>query len=219
MSKRQYTNYEVVHTSQNGRPTHRRNVVILASSVSADVLAGYVAWQLVRPGESLLWPTDLVALIAVVPITAWYFSVKSAGGWKRHRSLSLSVTASCLIPVLWSYFGVLPASVSWSSVAESWIHTSMHDGAQGCQVVSTGSVGFLRAPYKVCIDQNGTNSIVRFSTMDLTRGYAYVQGKNNVNWFPDQCARQILRPHWWAFYSNSTQTAGCPFGYPGHGGG
>ncbi len=210
---------EEVHTSQEGRRTHQLKIVSLTATVCIDLVAGYVAWQLVRPGESLLWPTALVALIAVVPATAFYYLLKSVGGWKRRRSLSVSVAASCAIPVLWSYFGVLPASVSWNSTAASWIHTSIQEGAQGCRVVSTGSVGFLSAPYKVCVNQDGTNSIVRFSTLDLSRGYAYVQGKTNLNWFPDQCSRELLLPHWWAFYNPAQSANSCPFGFSAHGGG
>lgn len=210
---------EEIHASQKGRRTRRLKLASLPATICVDLVAGCVAWGLVRPGESLLWPTALVAFIAVLPLIAFYYSLKPLGGWKRHRRLSLSVAASCVIPILWSYFGVLPASVSWNSTAASWIHTSIQEGAQGCRVVSTGSVGFLSAPYKVCVNQDGSNSTVQFSTMDLSRGYAYVQGKTNLNWFPDQCARELLLPHWWAFYNPAQSANSCPFGFPAHGGG
>jgi hypothetical protein len=121
--------------------------------------------------------------------------------------------------MLWSYYGVLPASVKWDSTATNWIQTSIQDGAQGCRVVASGSVGFLDAPYKVCVHRDGTNYMVQFVTIDLSRGYAYVLGKTNLNWFPDQCARELLLPHWWAFYVPSPTAIGCPFGFWAHGGG
>lgn len=210
---------EEVHTSPGSGRTHRLKTASFAATVCVDLVAGYVAWQLVRPGESLLWPATLVALIMVAPATAWYCSLKSIGGWRRHRSLSLAVAVSCVVPVLWSYFGVLPASVIWDATAANWIQTSIQEGAQGCRVVSAGSVGFLSAPYKVCVTYDGTNYMVRFSTVDLSRGYAYVQGKTNLNWFPDQCARELLLPHWWAFYNPAQTANGCPVGFWAHGGG
>lgn len=193
-------------------------VSLLVATVCVDVLVGFIAWQLVRPGESLLWPTALVALIMAAPVIVWSRVIKSIGGWRSCRSLSASVVGLCIVPILWSYFGVLPASVTWDSTATGAISAAIDGGGDGCHVVSYGSVGLLDAPYTVCISRNDGNYIVRFSTVDLKRGYAYVVGKSDLNWFPDQCARQLLS-HWWAFYSNSIQTVNCPFGYAAHGGG
>jgi hypothetical protein len=211
---------EGVNRSQENGRNRRLKTMSLAVTVCVDLVAGYVAWTLVRPGESLLWPTVIVALIMSAPAIAWYILIRSAGGWKSHHALTFSIVALCVAPIIWSFVGVLPASVGFNSTAVNWIHTSIQEGTQGCRTVSTGSVGFLTAPYKVCVTQFGTNSIVRFSTVDVSRGYAYVQGKTNLNWFPDQCATQLVLPHWWAFYSNSVQNvSGCPFGYWPHGGG
>jgi hypothetical protein len=209
-----------VHTSKEGGRTRRLRTVSLAAPLGVDLVAGFIAWKLVRPGESLLWPTLLIALIMSAPAGGCYLAIKSMGGWKSHRSLAVSVVALCVFPILWSFLGVLPASVSWNSTAASWIHTSIQDGAQGCRIASTGSVGFLIAPYKVCVTQAGTSSMVMFSTVDGSRGYAYVQGKSDQSWFPDQCAMELLSPHWWAFYIKPVQNVnGCPFGYLLHGAG
>jgi hypothetical protein len=152
--------------------------------------------------------------------TAWFLVMKSRGGWRGHRSLALSVTALCVLPILWSFIGVLPASVQWDATAARAISATANGGPDGCRVVATGSVGLLNAPYKICVNRDGANFMVRFSTIDLTRGYAYVQSKPDLSWLPDQCATELLLPHWWAFYSNSGQAGnGCPFGYWARGGG
>jgi hypothetical protein len=209
-----------IRASPEGERTRLVTTACLAGTVGVDLIAGFVAWQLVRPGESLLWPTALVALIMVLAATGWLLAVKSMGGWRGHRTLALSVAALCLLPILWSSFGVLPASVNWDATATHAISAATSGGADGCRVVATGSVGLLNAPYKICVTRDGVNFIVRFSTIDSTRGYAYVQSKPDLSWFPDQCATQLLLPHWWAFYSNSAQSVnGCPFGYSPRGGG
>ena len=209
-----------IHASPEGQWTRHVTTVCLAGTVCVDLIAGFVAWQLVRPGESLLWPSALVALIMVPAATAWFLVVKSMGGWRGHRSLALSVTALCVLPILWSSCGVLPASVQWDATATHAINAATGGGPDGCRVVATGSVGLLNAPYKICVTRDGANFMVRFSTIDLTRGYAYVQSRRDLSWFPDQCATELLLPHWWAFYSNSGQAGnGCPFGYWARGGG
>jgi hypothetical protein len=214
------TMVQKIHASPGGGRTRLVTTVFLASTVCVDLIAGFVAWQLVRPGESLLWPTALVALIMVPAATGSFLVVKSMGGWRGHRTLALSVAALCLLPILWSSFGVLPASVNWDATATHAIRAATSGGPDGCRVVATGSVGLLNAPYKICVTRVGANFIVRFSTIDSTRGYAYVQSKPHLSWFPDQCATRLLLPHWWAFYSNSAQTVnGCPFGYSPRGGG
>ena len=209
-----------IHASPGGERTRLVTTACLAGTVCVDLIAGFVAWRLVRPGESLLWPTALVALIVVPAATAWFLIVRSRGGWRGHRPLALSVAALCLLPILWSSFGVLPASVNWDATAARAIRAAAGGGPDGCRVVATGAVGLLTAPYKICVTRDGANFMVRFSTVDSTRGYAYLQSKRDLSWFPDQCATQLLLPHWWAFYSNSGQAGnGCPFGYWPRGGG
>ena len=53
---------EGVNRSQESERNRRHTIMNLAVTVCVDLVAGYVAWTLVRPGESLLWPTVLVAL-------------------------------------------------------------------------------------------------------------------------------------------------------------
>ena len=207
---------EEIRTSLGGGRIGRRKIASIAATFGVDLVAVYVAWRLVRPGESLFWPTGLVVIIMALVATAWHLSLKSRGGWKRHRILSLFVAASCLVPVFWAYFGVLPASVGWNATAAHWIRVSSRDATEGCRVVTSGSVGFLSAPYKVCVNRDGANFIVRFSTIDSSRGYAYVQGPS---WFPDQCASELLLAHWWVYYVHAPTDLNCPFGVWMNGGG
>jgi hypothetical protein len=210
---------ETVQTPSDGRRTYGLTRAGFAVTLFFDLAAGYVAWQSVRPGESLLGPTALAALIMFLPAAGWFVVIKSNGGWRGHRTLAIGVAVLCIVPVLWSYYGVLPASVSLDATAAHWIQTSIRESSPSCRVVSSGSVGSLDAPYKVCVYRDGTNYMVQFVTMDLSRGYAYVKGASDLSWFPDQCARELLVPHWWSFYIPSPTAMGCPFGFSARGGG
>src|ERR1035437_10288565 len=124
-----------IHASPEGDRTRLVTTVCLTGTACVDLIAGFVAWQLVRPGESLLWPTALVALIMVPAATAWFLVVKSMGGWWGHRTLALSVAALCVLPILWSSFGVLPASVNWDATATNAIRAVSDGSPDGCRVV------------------------------------------------------------------------------------
>ena len=204
------------------RPKSRKMVLALLGVVMTfiiDCVAGVVAWHLVNPGQTLLGPLLMVAMILTVPAIGWCFFLRSVPTTKRRQVLLASVAILLALPLLWTYFGVLPASVGLDRTAATFAQREISGSAGGCQVVASGSIGLLRAPYKVCEINESASSLVIFSTLDDYRGYAYVERHQEMNWFPDECARHLVG-HWWAYFSNPVAVvSGCPFGYSAHGGG
>lgn len=191
--------------------------VVMTSII--DCVAGIVAWHLVNPGQTLFGPLLIVAAILAGPAIGWWFYLRSVPAAKRRRVLSTSIAVLLILPLLWTYFGVLPASVGFDASAATTAQREISGSAGGCQVVASGSIGLLHAPYKVCEINESASSLVFFSTLDGYRGYAYVERKQDLNWFPDECARH-LEGHWWAYFSNPVAVVnGCPLGYSAHGGG
>lgn len=184
-----------------------------------DCIAGVVAWHLVSPGQTLIGPLLIVAMILAGPTIGWWFYLRSLPTSKTRRALSTYVAILLALPLLWTYFGVLPASVGFDWSAATIAQAEISSSAGGCQVVTRGSIGLLRAPYKVCEINESSSSLVFFATLDGYRGYAYVGRNQGLNWFPDECARH-LEGHWWAYFSNPVAVVyGCPLGYSAHGGG
>ena len=194
--------------------TKRMSVVV---ALLAVVAAGVVSWLVVRPGDSLFLPLVIdVAIFAVIG-----FVQKRSRPWHRFHlgrggNLGL-ITSLCVASVLWTYFGVLTASVDFDTAAAS---TARHDvaiGVSGCQMVRHGSVGFIDAPYQICTTILGSASIVDFTKSPSENGgYSYITGQSTGSWFPDGCARHLIG-HWWAYASSSG--TGCALGYGLQGGG
>lgn len=190
----------------------------LGLTICIDAVAGYVAWHLVQPGQSLLGPLFIVGLILAAPFVGWWIYLRSLPIGRRRRVLSVDIAVLLTLPLLWTYFGVLPASVGLDAAATRLAQSEISSSTHGCRVVSGGSIGLLRAPYEICSVKEQASSLVFFSTLDRYRGYAYIQRNQNLNWFPDECARQ-LDGHWWAFFGDPVAVVnGCPFGYSPHGG-
>src|ERR1035437_6602165 len=73
--------------------------------------------------------------------------------------------------LLWTYFGVLPASVGFDSAGASVARHEIAQDAPGCLLVKQGSIGMLQAPFKICTEVIPSSSRVEFATLDLNRGY------------------------------------------------
>lgn len=202
---------------EEGRPP--RQFVPVVATVVVCLISGASSWIIVKPGYTMLWPMAVdVMLYASFAVLCRLVSALRGTRFGR-KGPSLIFLGLGAASLLWTYFGVLPASVGFDSAAASVARSEVAHAAQGCQLVQRGSIGFLQAPYKICTDVIPLSSRVEFATPDLYRGYAYVSGTIGVGWFSDQCARH-LTGHWWAFFNDATSTVnGCPFGYSFHAGG
>jgi hypothetical protein len=198
--------------------TRKSKLLLIVATTAACLVAGTVSWLLVQPGEGLLWPLAMDLLIAALFGTAYREMLLRSGRAGRIRVMSM-IVGLAVVSMLWTYFGVLPASVNFDSAAATVARTEVAQRAQGCRLVESGSVGLLGAPYKICTNISSAGSMVMFATPDLHRGYAYIVGQLGSAWFPDQCARHLIGS-WWAFFNvPATMVNGCPLGYSLHGGG
>jgi hypothetical protein len=201
---------------QRTRPGERqtpRQTLFIVATIGVCLIAGACSWLIVKPGESLLWPMAVdVIIFAFFGALCRLVSALRGTRFGRIRLSSIFLGLGAASP-LWTYFGVLPASVGFDSAGASVARHEVAQLAQGCRLVKQGSIGMLQAPYKICTWVIPRSSMVEFATPDLNRGYAYVSGAIGEGWFSDECARH-LTGHWWAFASDQqAPITGCPFGY------
>ena len=183
------------------------------------VATSFWCYRMIRPGDSLFGPTAVAVLVMAIVAVAWYVAMHAHGGPKWHRTLSICVAVLCLAPAIWTFFGALPWSIAGDPAATRTALSTIASGRSGCHLVRTGAVGLLRAPFEVCSSNPGDGYHVTFSALDSSRGYAYVQRRLDLSWFPDECALH-LEGHWWAFNTSVNPSSGdsCPFGIPFQGG-
>ena len=204
------------------RPGKRRTphrILPIVATLCLCLVAGACSWLIVKPGESLLGP--MVIDVVIFVFAGALYRLVSAFRQIRFGRIGLSsiFLGFGAISLLWTYFGVLPASVSIDSTGSNIARHEVAQLAQGCQLVKRGSIGALQAPYKICTEVIQGSSRVEFASLDLNRGYAYVSGAIGEGWFPDECSRH-LTGHWWAFATDlQAPVTGCPFGYTFHSGG
>jgi hypothetical protein len=208
-------------TRPGGRQTEQKILPVVAT-IGVCLIAGACSWLIVKPGESLLWPMALDVIIFVF-FGALCRLVSALRGTRFGRiGLSSMFLGLGAVSLLWTYFGVLPASVGFDSAGASVARHEVAQAAQvvvrrhsyaRCRLVKHGSIGMLQAPSKICTYVIPKSSMVEFATVGLDRGYAYVSGAISGGWFADECARH-LTGHWWAFASDQqAPITGCPFGY------
>jgi len=187
----------------------------LGATAGVALVTGYLSWRQIQPGISLLGPTASATIIMGIIALVWFFALKNSGGPIRRRLLKSFVALLCVLPPVWALFGVLPASIMWDSAAVTTAQRIISSGTEACQRVTSGSIGLLKAPYLVCSSNPGDGHVVTFTTLDQGRGYAYVQQRLAMNWFPNECASH-LEGHWWAFNSsvNPSNGGSCPTGFP-----
>jgi hypothetical protein len=197
-------------------------ILPIVATIGVCLVAGTCSWLIEKPGESLIQPMALDVIIFA------FFGglcrvVTALRGIPFGRiGLSSIFLGLGVASLLWTYFGVLPASVA---IGSAGANVARHEVAEAAQVVDRqhsyarcrlekhGSIGMLQAPYKICTDVIPKSSMVEFATLGLNRGYAYVSGAIGEGWFSDECARH-LTGHWWAFATDQqAPITGCPFGY------
>lgn len=194
-------------------------MVASAAMIAVCLIAGAWSWLSVKPGDSLLPPmaADVIIFVFFGAVCRLVTALRGTRfGRIGPTSVFLGLGATSL---LWTYFGVLPASVGFDSASAIVARHEVAQSAQGCRVVKHGSIGLLPSPYKICTEVIPRASSVEFATTNLKRGYAYVSGTIGDGWFSDECSRHLIG-HWWAFASGQyAPVTGCPFGYTFHGGG
>jgi len=176
----------------------------------AVMIAGTLSWLIVRPGDSLL-PSLLadVAIFLVVGIAhKGLRRLKNSRAGRPGGSYLIAVV--CVVCMLWTYFGVLAASVTFDSAAVAAARHDIAIGASGCRLVQHGSVGFISAPYQMCTTLGAGSAIVEFTSNPNGAGYAYISGASGNSWFADGCARHLIA-NWWVY--TPLVGAGCPLGY------
>jgi len=204
------------------RPQERgapRQIVAYAATIVVCVIAGACSWLSVKPGDSLIWPMAVnVIIFAFFGAVCRLVSALRSTRFGR-TGLSFTFLGLGALSLLWTYFGVLPASVGFDSASARVADHEVARAARGCRLVKHGSIGLLQSPYKICTEVIPKASNVEFTTPDLNRGYAYVSGTISEGWFSDECSRH-LTGHWWAFATDrDAPVTGCPFGYTFQGGG
>jgi hypothetical protein len=180
-------------------------------------VAGLLGWLLVRPGSSPVIPTAEVAGVIIVPFAVGMAVLSFSNNRQLHRLFMGLFAVLGPLAIVWTSFGVLPASVAWNSAGQRLAATALKGSNGGCHVVTSGSVGLVGAPYNVCIATFNGGTAVRFATADGKSGYVYLTATSSAGWFPDECSRHIVG-NWWAFGS-SDGIGNCPLGYQFHGGG
>jgi len=192
----------------------------IASVIVVEFAVGAVSWYVVQPGESLLGPTALSFTVMCFAAATWYSVLRRRVESGVGRNFWLVMAPLCVLAPLWTFVGVLQVSLRVDSSAARTAHALIATRSTTCNIVTVGSVGLLRAPYEVCAKEYpGYGYRVDFTTLDESRGYAYIQGRSNVSWFPNQCATHLFG-EWWVFnISVNTSVASCPMGYPENGAG
>jgi hypothetical protein len=195
-------------------------VATLVGITTVDVASGFISWQIVQPGNSLFGPTALAVVIMSLTALSSYFVLSKRPVRRAQRTLWSIVAVLCLLPPIWTYFGVLQVSILLDSSATRTAQGLIASKSTTCHIVPTGSIGRLRAPYEVCpTNYPGYGYRVNFATLDNVRGYAYIKGRSNVSWFPDQCAKHLFGD-WWVFnISINVASGSCPMGLPANGSG
>ena len=213
-----YPSVVVVRTDEislatKSRGSEDKRVVLLAASIpiAISIVAGLLGWLLVGPGRSLLVPTAEVALLVVLASVLGTVVLSFSDNRQLHRLFIGLFAVLGSMAIAWTYFGVLPASVVWNSSGPDLAAKALQGSTSGCQLVTTGSVGLISAPYKECVDTFKGAVAVRFAKVNMTMGYVYLAATNTSGWFPDECSRHLVG-NWWA-YSGPAPSAGCPVGY------
>lgn len=206
---------------QTSATTNATRLVIggLGVTFVVVVATSYWCYRMIRPGDSLFGPTAIAVLTMGIVAVAWYVALHALGGPKWRRTLGVAIAVLCLAPAVWTFFGALPWSIASDRAATRTSLATIATGRSGCHLVRTGAAGLLRAPYQVCSSNPGDGYLVTFSALDSSRGYAYVQRRLDLSWFPDECALH-LEGHWWAFNTSVNPSRGdsCPFGLTVQGG-
>jgi hypothetical protein len=192
----------------------------IVSIIMVDLATGWTSWYIVQPGDSLFGPTTLAVAIVGFAAFAWSLSLKRRLSPSIQRRLWPWMVILCLLAPLWAYFGVLQVSLRLDTSATRTAQELIASKSTTCNIVTVGSVGVLRAPYEVCAKHySGYGYRVNFTTLDERRGYAYIRGRSDVSWFPNQCAKHLFGD-WWVFNTSvNTASTSCPMGYPENGAG
>ena len=202
-----------ISLATKSRGTEDKRVAILTVSIpiAISIAAGLLGWLLVAPGRSLLVPTVEVALLVVLATVLGTVVLSFSDNRRLRRLFIVRFAVLGSMAIAWTYFGVLPASVVWNSSGPVLAAKALQRSTSGCQLMTTGSVGLITAPYKECVNTFNGAVAIRFARVDMNMGYVYLTATKSSGWFPDECSRHLVG-NWWA-YSVPAPSAACPVGY------
>jgi hypothetical protein len=199
-----------------------------AATVFGWVLGG-VGWTMVSPGGSLLGPA-LVVLGAGVVVALVALSGLHVTRWRGAlKSFVAATLVFAVLAAVWTFEFALPVAMEQDAHATNAAQAllarlSREASARGgpavfpCEVVKTGAVGPLTAPYSECATSTGSGHFVTYNALDARPmrgiGYTDVGGRT----FPDECVRHLVAK-WWMYVGDASGIGNCPFGYHFVGGG
>jgi hypothetical protein len=205
--------------------TLKRLALVLAILIGFGL--GMAGWILPSYGGSLVVPTAIVFGIgAAVALVGAILAVIRPGPVRGSLAFSLAVAVFTLLASFWTFVFALPASLEWDSGATHAAQLTLTHVAlkakngvaplQPCDVVTHGSVGSLRAPYRECAIYTPEGHFVTYASMSTShQGLAYTD--RGAATFEDQCSRHLVGK-WWMFTPDEGGTGSCPLGYDFHGG-
>jgi hypothetical protein len=121
------------HFGQSRERRTPRQIVAYEATIAVCVIAGACSWLTVKPGDSLMWPMAVDVIIFAF-FGALCRLVSALRGTRFGRiGLSSIFLGLGTTSLLWTYFGVLPASVGFDSASAS---VARHEVAQAAQDAS-----------------------------------------------------------------------------------
>ncbi|HLX88453.1 MAG TPA: hypothetical protein VKR22_08385 [Acidimicrobiales bacterium] len=221
-------------------PTHRRTPLwwFLIAAVLVGAFLVWLSLVLPVPGGSVLVPTGIVVGVGVAIGAGGGIVLLACRELGGSGVFAASVFLLTALTGIWTFELSLPFQMAWASSSSSsqvkQILGNLERGPKNvdgvpldpCQVVRTGSIGPLSAPFDQCATSTYVGAFgskrVNFVLFTLvgvrTQGLAYT----NIGpaTFEDECYRHLVGD-WWAFNGGDpANPAGpCSLGYSFHGGG
>lgn len=200
------------------------------STLMMGIALGCLGLVLPVPGGSLIGPTAAVAGIGVTTASVGAIVLIRRGATGQSVLFAVLVLLLAGLASLWTFQFSLPAQMARDTSALSRAQQAIRQVQHGrvaahgvplhpCQVVRTGSIGPLVAPYRQCATSYRGASFVVYSPVGTrVRGVAYSTIGTAI--FEDQCYRHLVGD-WWVFNDGNPSNPGdpCAFGYTFHGGG
>lgn len=212
-----------------GPPRAAWTVLALAILV-IGIFLGYLGWLLPVPGASLLYPSCIVFGVGVaIAIVGWVIGALRKTDTRRVVGFSFVVVALSVAATVWTLDFSLPAAVTLPSGPLQQARAALSRAEHGpknqvgsplrpCRVVTSGAVGPIGAPYRVCALWTDPTHMVTLSAVGSHGGLAYLDGPSSAAYFPDECSRR-LTGSWWMYTTPTNGIGSCPVGYSFHGGG
>lgn len=201
-------------------PSQRRHHGLAAvASIAVGVALGYIGMRVQVPGHSMVLRSAELTGAGVV-LSLIVVVVASKRPWMRELwTFAVTVAVLSLMAGVFTFEFAGDVSLLLDSSATAQAQTALaavqsgtrQSGLAGCSTLSSGSVGPLQAPYRVCAFlEPRSDSFVEFlAPTSASRGILYSEATTPT--FLDGCSRH-LEDQWWAFVIIGNGQS-CPYGY------